>query len=72
MNFFDGKKYNFENKILKLDLKLTEKEEEIKSLKSAFPFEIKTGEKLMSIIISSADQIIKNTKHVYKLRKNAI
>ena len=52
---------------------LKEKDEEIKELKSNFPFEIKKGEKLLSIIIMSQDEsiihsfICKNTDQFYKI-----
>ena len=60
MNLFDRKKnkINSDNEILELVKELREKEKEIKSLKSAFPFEIKQGEKLMSVIFISTDQKI--------------
>ena len=50
---------NFQSKeILKLVNKLNEKEEEIKKLKLIFPFEIKQGEKIMTVNFISVDQKI--------------
>ena len=75
LSLFDKKNNNFENEILELIKDLREKEKEIKSLKSAFPFEIKKGEKLMSIIFVSVDQkihhsfICKNTDIFINLEK---
>ena len=78
MNLFDRKKnkINSDKEILELVKELREKEKEIKSLKSAFPFEIKQGEKLMSVIFISADQkihhsfICKNTDIFTNLEKS--
>ena len=76
MNLFDRKKNknNSDKEILELVKELREKE--IKSLKSAFPFEIKQGEKLMSVIFISTDQkihhsfICKNTDIFTDLEKS--
>ena len=76
LSLFDGKKNNVEKEILELVKELRNKEKEIQSLKSAFPFEIKQGEKLMSVIFVSADQkihhsfICKNTDIFTDLEKS--
>ena len=76
LSLFNGKKDNVENEILELVKELREKEKEIKSLKSSFPFEIKQGEKLMSIIFISVDQkihhsfICKNTDMFINIEKS--
>ena len=76
LNLFDKKNNKFENEVLELIKDLREKEKEIKSLKSALPFEIKQGEKLMSIIFVSVDQkihhsfICKNTDIFINLEKS--
>ena len=76
LNLFDKKNNNFENEVLELVKDLREKEKEIKNLKSSLPFEIKQGEKLMSIIFVSVDQkihhsfICKNTDIFINLEKS--
>ena len=76
LSLFDGKKNNVEKEILELVKELRNKEKEIQSLKSAFPFEIKQGEKLMSVIFISADQkihhsfICKNTDMFINIEKS--
>ena len=76
LSLFDGKKNNVEKEILELVKELRNKEKEIQSLKSAFPFEIKQGEKLMSIIFISVDQkihhsfICKNTDMFINIEKS--
>ena len=75
-SLFDGKKNNAENGFFELFKELKKKEEEIQSLKSTFPFEIKQGEKLISIIFISVDQkihhsyICKNTDIFINLEKS--
>ena len=78
LNLFERKKNknNSDDQILELVKDLREKEKEIKSLKSIFPFEIKPGEKLMSVIFISVDQkihhsfICKNTDIFTSLEKS--
>ena len=76
LSLFDGKKNNVEKEILELVKELRNKEKEIQSLKSAFPFVIKQGEKLMSIIFISVDQkihhsfICKNTDMFINIEKS--
>jgi len=75
-SLFDGKNNNSENGFLELFKEFKKKEEEIQSLKSTFPFEIKQGEKLISIIFISVDQkihhsyICKNTDIFINLEKS--
>ena len=64
---------NNTEEIVKLLGQLREKEEEIKSLKSSIPFDIKKGEKIMSVILASKNEdiyysfICKNTDKFSKL-----
>ena len=46
------------NEIIKLMKEVKEKDKEIQELKSRFPFELKEGEKLMTVIFTSVDQKI--------------
>ena len=61
------------NKIIELMNKIIEKDEEIKELKSLLPFEMKKGEKLMTVIFRSMNQeilysvICKNTDKFTKI-----
>ena len=67
---------NSNNKIIELMNKIKEKDNEITELKTALPFDIKKGDKLMSVIISSYDQrvncsfICKNTDIFNKLENS--
>ena len=67
------KNINIDNKIIELMESLQNKENEIKELKRNFPYDLKSNEKLMTIIFYSLDQkihyafICKNTDQFIKL-----
>ena len=65
------------SKIIKLMEEIKEKDKEIKEIKSRYPFELKEGEKLMSIIFISVDHnihysIICKTTDIFNYMENKL